>query len=113
MAVLFISHSSKDDQHASAIESWLKANGFNDVFIDHQSIAGGDKWAEELKRSASACRVVIFIITPNWLSSAECFGEFKAAWYMGKRLIPLFLVDPAAQLDQESQQVRFLLITQA
>ena len=104
MAVLFISHSSKDDQLASEIGGWLKSNGFNDIFIDQESIAGGDKWAEELKRSASACRVVIFIVTPNWLASAECFGEFKAAWYMGKRLIPLFLVDPAIQLDAESQQ---------
>ncbi|MEO0810388.1 MAG: TIR domain-containing protein [Pseudomonadota bacterium] len=45
MAVLFISHSSKDNQLASEIGGWLKANGFNDIFIDQESIAGGDKWA--------------------------------------------------------------------
>jgi hypothetical protein len=44
IAVLFISHSSQDDTHASSLEAWLRANGFTDLFIDHESIAGGDKW---------------------------------------------------------------------
>lgn len=59
MPALFLSHSSKDDAHATALEGWLKANGFTDVFVDHHSIAGGDKWAEALRASAGACRVVL------------------------------------------------------
>jgi hypothetical protein len=46
MPVLFISHSSKHDGHASALEAWLRGNGFTDFFVDHQSIAGGEKWRE-------------------------------------------------------------------
>jgi hypothetical protein len=49
MAVLFISHSSKDDVYASALERWLNTNGFADIFIDHENIAGGDKWREALR----------------------------------------------------------------
>ena len=52
MPVLFVSHSSKDDAQANALADWLRANGFDDVFIDHQSIAGGDKWPESLRTSA-------------------------------------------------------------
>jgi hypothetical protein len=89
MAVLSISHSTRDDALATGLVAWLKANGFNDIFIDHESIAGGEKWRDALRASASSCRVVIPLVTPNWLASAECFGEFVAAWYMGKRLIPL------------------------
>ncbi|MCP4933640.1 MAG: TIR domain-containing protein, partial [bacterium] len=59
MAVLFISHASKDDAVASALESWLTANGFSDIFIDHQAIAGGDKWREALRTSAGSARVVV------------------------------------------------------
>ena len=44
VAVLFISHSSRDDACATALEAWLNANGFTDIFVDHHSIAGGDKW---------------------------------------------------------------------
>ena len=79
MAVLFISHSSRDDAHASPLEAWLKANGFTDIFVDHQNIAGGDKWRDALRVSANSCRAVIFLVTQNWLASSECFSEFGAA----------------------------------
>jgi hypothetical protein len=104
MAVLFISHSSRDDAQASALAVWLKDNGFIDIFIDHDSIAGGDKWDEALKKSATSCRVVIFLVTPNWLASAECFGEFKSTWCMGKRLVPLFILPPWDTLGDEARQ---------
>src|SRR5580704_19446673 len=91
MPTLFVSHASTDDALASALEAWLRARGFTDLFIDHLSIAGGDKWAQELRASAGACRVVICLVTDRWLASDECFAEFRAAWYMGKRIIPLIL----------------------
>jgi formylglycine-generating enzyme required for sulfatase activity len=103
MPVLFVSHSSKDDAQANALADWLGANGFNDVFIDHQSIAGGDKWPEALRTSAGSCRVVVCLVTTHWLASLECFNEFGAAWYMGKRIIPLFLLPSFANLDTEAE----------
>jgi hypothetical protein len=99
MAVLFVSHASQDDALAGALETWLRAKGFTDLFIDHSSMAGGDKWRDALKASAKACRVVIFLVSPHWLASSECFGEFLAASYMGRRLIPLFLLPSTAALD--------------
>src|SRR5262249_20718745 len=84
VAVLFVSHSSRDDAQATALEQWLKAKGFTDIFIDHQNIAGGDKWREALRAAANSCRVVVCLVTPNWLGSSECFSEFMAAWYMGR-----------------------------
>ena len=104
MAVLFVSHSSKDDAAATALEVWLRANGFTDMFVDHQSLAGGDQWREELRASAGACRVVVCLVTENWLASNECFSEFRAAWYMGKRIIPLFLLPPAPNLGEEAKK---------
>jgi formylglycine-generating enzyme required for sulfatase activity len=102
MPVLFISHSSRDDAHASALESWLRGNGFTDIFVDHHAIAGGEKWREALKASAGACRVVLCLVTANWLASNECFNEFRAAWYMGKRIIPLFLLPGDATLHEQA-----------
>jgi formylglycine-generating enzyme required for sulfatase activity len=104
MAVLFVSHSSKDDAAAGALEAWLTNNGFTDFFLDHRSIAGGDKWREELRASAAACRVVICLVTENWLASDECFGEFMAAVYLGRRIIPLYLLAPATQLSEAAQK---------
>jgi len=102
VAVLFVSHSSKDDAAATALEAWLRDNGFTDIFVDHRRIAGGAKWRDELRAAAGACRVVICLITESWLASDECFNEFRAAWYMGKRIIPLFLLLPEPNLDVEA-----------
>jgi TIR domain len=103
MAVLFVSHSSKDDAYASALESWLNANGFTDIFVDHESIAGGDKWRDALRAASGACRVILCLVTENWLASSECFGEFEAGWYLSKRIIPLFLLPPSASLGSEAK----------
>jgi hypothetical protein len=103
MPVLFISHSSVDDKHADALEAWLRASGFSDIFIDHESIAGGEKWRDALRASAGACRVVLCLVSKNWLASSECFHEFGTAWGMGKRIIPLFLLPPIAALNAEAK----------
>jgi formylglycine-generating enzyme required for sulfatase activity len=101
MPVLFVSHANKDDAIADDLGGWLKANGFSDVFIDQKSIAAGAKWDEALQRAAGACRVVLLLVTSHWLASAECYGEFKAAWLMGKRILPLFLKVAGQELGAE------------
>ncbi len=103
MAILFLSHSSKDDVLASSVEAWLHENGFTDTFVDHDSLAGGSKWRVELRASAGACRLIICLVTENWLASSECFDEFRAAWYMGKRIIPLFLLHSKDGLEMEAK----------
>jgi formylglycine-generating enzyme required for sulfatase activity len=89
MTTVFVSHSTKDDATASALEVWLGSRGFSEVFVEHSNIVGGEKWAQALRDAAGSCRVVICIVTENWLKSDDCFAEFRAAWYLGKRIIPL------------------------
>jgi|GEM_PF-2824004 len=101
MAVLFVSHSSRDDAAGASLEAWLRRRGFTDVFIDHNNILGGEKWAQALRDAAGACRVIICLVTDNWLASDECFGEFKAAWYMGKPVIPLLALTSSHALQSE------------
>jgi TIR domain len=95
MPALFVSHASGDDALVGGLERWLRGGGFDDLFVDHSSIGGGEKWREVLRASAGACRVVLCLVSRNWLASEECFSEFRAAWYMGKRIIPLLLVGDA------------------
>src|ERR1700733_3720215 len=102
MPVLFVSHSSRDDAKVRSLEAWLREKGFTDLFVDYASIEPGDKWARKLRDAAGACRVVVCLVTDNWLASDECFGEFKAAWYMGKRIISLFALRP----DEPSRRDR-------
>jgi formylglycine-generating enzyme required for sulfatase activity len=102
MATIFISHSSRNDNLANLLATWLTANGFEDFFVDHGSIRSGDKWTDELRRAKGSCRVVLCLVTLEWLASDECYGEFSAGWYAGKRLIPLVAVDRGA-LDQNQE----------
>jgi formylglycine-generating enzyme required for sulfatase activity len=101
MAVLFISHSSKDDAAATSLEDWLRSRGFTDIFIDHINIAGGEKWAQALRDASGTCRVVVCLVTQRWLTSDECFAEFRAAWYLGKRIIPLLALRPGKSSSDE------------
>jgi formylglycine-generating enzyme required for sulfatase activity len=105
MAAIFLSHSSRNDNVASVLERWLRANGFGDLFVDHESIRAGDKWAEELRRAKASCRVVLFLVSREWLESDECYAEFKAAWYMGRRLIPLFWLDKEGLSERQRSRL--------
>ncbi|KRS16426.1 toll/interleukin-1 receptor domain-containing protein [Roseovarius indicus] len=93
MATVFLSHATKDDALTGDLLRWLHENGFRDTFVDHLDILGGDNWTDRLRDQAAACRVVICVLTENWLNSSDCFNEFQAAWYMGKSILPLFFVD--------------------
>src|SRR5271166_188807 len=101
MAVLFVSHASQDDVMAVALEAWLRAKGFTDLFIDHSNIDAGENWMQALQSATGACRVVVCLVTENWLASDECFSEFRAASYMGKRIIPLFALGPGGSSRHE------------
>ena len=85
------------------LAGWLAQNGFDDLFIDHDNIRSGDKWTEALRRAKSACRVVLCLITPEWLQSDECYGEFMAAWYAGRRMVPLLALGDV-ELDEKQKK---------
>ncbi|MDF0602098.1 toll/interleukin-1 receptor domain-containing protein [Psychromarinibacter sp. C21-152] len=102
MATVFISHANQDDALVGDLLGWLHRNGFRDTFVDHLDILGGENWTDRLRDQAAACRVVICVITRHWLASSDCFNEFQAAWYMGKSILPVFLVDLAAPPEGES-----------
>jgi len=109
MATIFISHSSRNDGLATLLATWLTANGFDDFFIDHDDIRSGDKWTDELRRAKGSCRVILCIVTLDWLASDECYGEFSAGWYAGKRLIPLVAIDGAKLNQNQETRLRRML----
>jgi formylglycine-generating enzyme required for sulfatase activity/class 3 adenylate cyclase len=102
-AILFVSHSSRDDAAAKVLEGWLRANGFTEMFMHHRTCAGDDVWRGALQAAAGKCRVVLSLVTENWLASPDCLAEFEASLYLGKRIIPLFLLTPAPNLGEEAE----------
>ena len=96
MSRIFISHSSENNAEAIAVQKWLVANGWDDLFLDldpERGIKAGERWQEALKQAASRCEVVLFLVSPAWAASKWCVGEFLLAKHMNKRIMGV-IVDP-------------------
>src|ERR1700757_4185596 len=94
MSRIFISHSSLDNKAAESTRDWLVENGWSDIFLDLDPVRGlapGERWQNALKLAADRCEAVLFLISPNWLSSRWCLSEFLLAKQLGKRLFPIIV----------------------
>jgi WD40 repeat protein len=92
MSVIFITHSSKDDDAAKEIAAWLKARDFDSIFLDFDPVNGipaGRNWEQELYRKLRQCRAVIVLCSEHSMASDWCFAEITHARSLGKHLFPL------------------------
>ncbi len=96
MGVLFISHSSKDNDEAIELRDWLRSAGYAETFLDldpEHGLAPGQRWEEELQKAGERCSGIVILISPEWAASKWCFHEFKFAKALGKKIFPV-LVKP-------------------
>ncbi|WP_156917580.1 toll/interleukin-1 receptor domain-containing protein [Salinarimonas rosea] len=96
MVRIFVSHSSRDNAEAKALDGWLMANGWNDVFVDFEparGIAAGERWERALHEAADRCEAVVFLVSRNWLASGWCGREFDLARKLDKRLFGVLIDD--------------------
>ena len=98
MSAIFISHSSRDNALAKALERRLAERHHHSVFLDldpEKGIVGGQSWERTLYRKLRACRAVIALCTDDYLRSHWCFAEIALARMEGKPVIAL-LAEPLA-----------------
>jgi hypothetical protein len=82
MADIFISHSSKDKEIAAAIGQRIhQARPSWSLFYDKDNIRAGQVWQERLREELQSCRMVVALISRNWLASPWCFTEAVTAAY--------------------------------
>ena len=92
MARIFISHSSRDHEAAGRIITWLRAQGFEEIFLDIDKDAGiqpGAEWERTLYREIARAHAVILIVTAHWHASRWCWSEFTQARALGKAIFPI------------------------
>jgi TIR domain len=92
MSAIFISHSSKGNVLAPAIERRLDHQHHHSVFLDldpEKGIVGGQRWERTLYRKLRACRAVIALCTDDYLRSHWCFAEIALARMEGKPVIAI------------------------
>jgi WD40 repeat protein len=92
LGILFISHSSRDNEAALKVRNWLRQRGWGDVFLDldpQLGLAPGHRWQQELKQAGERCSGVLVLLSPNWIASRWCQTEFLLADQLGKRIFPV------------------------
>lgn len=96
MSRIFISHSSRDNAAAVALADWLRANGWDDLFLDldpERGIAAGERWERALHDAADRCEAIVFLVSRKWVASDWCGREFDLAQKLSKRLFGVLIDD--------------------
>lgn len=90
---IFISHSSRDEQLASALIKVLEA-AFGNIKIRCSSVPGyrftiGGDYRAQLRAEVDQSRVFVAILTPGSLRSSEVLFEIGARWGADRLMLPL------------------------
>jgi hypothetical protein len=88
MADIFISHSGGDNEVAAAIGERIRRERPSwSLFYDKDNIRAGQRWQERLREELTSCRVVLALLSRNWLGSHWCFTEAVTAKFRGKDVV--------------------------
>ncbi len=96
MSRIFLSHSSANSAEAIAVRDWMRAHGWDDVFLDldpERGLKAGERWQAALKAAVDRCEMVIFCVSPVWAASKWCLAEFLLAKSLNKRVFAV-IVEP-------------------
>jgi hypothetical protein len=88
VADIFISHSSKDNEVAAELGERIKHERPTwSLFYDKDNFRAGQRWQERLRKELTSCRVVLVLLSRNWLGSPWCFTEAVTASFRGKDVV--------------------------
>jgi formylglycine-generating enzyme required for sulfatase activity len=92
VSVLFISHSSVDQEPADRINEWLQAQGHTSLFLNFDPAVGIPsevRWEQALYPKLRACQGMVVICSQSSLDSKWVFAEVVRALSDGKPVFPL------------------------
>ena len=92
---VFISYSRKDSIAAERLRQGLIASGFS-AQLDTHDILPGEAWQNRLTGLIGGADSVVFLISPDSVSSSVCDWEVNEAERLGKRLLPVVIRDPVS-----------------
>ena len=105
---VFLSYSRKDSDFASELLSGLELLGF-DAFLDKQDIAPGEPWEERLGSLIRVADTVVFVVSPNSISSKHCGWEVDETVKTAKRLVPVILSEvPSEQVPAQLRRLNYV-----
>jgi hypothetical protein len=96
--LIFISHSSRNNDKAEVVRDWLADQGwgFEQIYLDLTDLHSGERWRRTLNEIGANCEAVIACLSDDWLRSPECLREFNHAESGGKPIFPV-IVEPITE----------------
>jgi hypothetical protein len=92
----FVSYASPDWPRVRRLCVGLEARGKR-LWIDTEQFEPTDDWENEVKSGIADARVVLLLVTPKWLKSAQCGREVELARdAMPKPVLTVILSDTVA-----------------
>lgn len=85
---VFLSYSSADKDQARILFELIGARGLS-AFLSEKNIKPGDSWDSEIRRALVDCSTVLVLMTPNSVKSKWVLAESSAAWFFGKKVVPV------------------------
>lgn len=104
MREIFISHSSRDKDIVDAFVNLLQTGGnisSEKIFcssLEGMGIPVGENFVQFIKDKLSNSKVVVCIITQNYISSQFCMAELGATWMLSHNIVPI-VVPPLTYND--------------
>lgn len=95
--MVFISHSSKDEKTVRQLETFLSGLGITQELIFCSSIEGqgvknGERIEEKVRNSIKNSKLLLYVISQNFMESTYCVQELGAGWILRDYGISTFLI---------------------
>lgn len=107
--LILISYSSKDFETAYSIAQILKANGFT-IWMAPESIPGASDYLSEINKAIKKSSIVLFLLSPNSLTSEWCPKEVESGITYHKSVIPYQIQEGQVTKDNFELMFRGLQI---
>lgn len=92
---IFISHATKDADLAASLMDFLQTQyGLTRkhfFLTSDEEFSTGDKWIDIIEKEMNNAKIIIPIITPEFLESHFCLCELGAAWIKKSSILPIAL----------------------
>lgn len=93
---VFVSYSRRDLAAAERLRDRLIERGF-DAYLDKHDILPGEPWQERLASLIEMADAVVFLLSPDSVSSEICDWEVNEAERLAKRILPVVIRDTAGE----------------
>lgn len=90
--MIFVSHSSKDDDFVNNLRTALHGRGLQ-TWVDHFDTPGGAFWDEVVDTALAACTVLVLVLSPDAVKSENVGVEWREFKRQGKVIVPVKVRD--------------------